>query len=153
MTIREANATDAEAVSDLVSALSDKYIASDLSAEGRVALLRSMTPDAIRKYMNTGYRYHVAEARGQIVGVVGVRDNKHLYHLFVAEDYQGKGVARALWHIAKQSSELAGNSAEFTVNSSQYAKGLYEKLGFVAQSGPVEKNGVVFIPMKLTISG
>jgi predicted GNAT family N-acyltransferase len=42
-----------------------------------------------------------------------------------------------------------GDPGEFTVNSSEYARGVYEKLGFVALSGPEEKNGVVYIPMKL----
>ena len=58
--------------------------------------------------------YHVAEDAGRLVGVVAVRDNKHLYHLFVAEPHQGQGLARELWSVAKAACVAAGNSGEFT---------------------------------------
>ena len=86
-----------------------------------------------------------------IVGIVGIKDNKHLYQLFVDEDYQRQGIARKLWQFAMQKCLDSGNSGEFTVNSLLYAKAIYEKLGFVAQSGPVERKGVVEIPMKMII--
>ena len=59
-----------------------------------------MTPAAIAKYIRRGYRYHVAENENVIVGIVGIRDNSHLYHLFVAESHQGRGMAKALWEKA-----------------------------------------------------
>ena len=152
MEIRAATSRDAESISKLVHQLSAKYIAHEFTAEGREALLNSMTPAAIEKYMQSGFRYHVAEVGSQLVGVVGVRDNSHLYHLFVAESYQRQGVATGLWQLAMQACLDEGNPGEFTVNSSNYAQKVYETLGFVAQSGPQDKNGVIFIPMKLTIN-
>jgi GNAT superfamily N-acetyltransferase len=152
MEIREATVDDAEDISVIVYALSEKHIAREFSAEGRETLLKSMTPAEIKKYIESGYRYHVAEIDGQIVGVVGVRENRHLYHLFVVEAHHRKGIARQLWKVAMEVCRLAGNRGEFTVNSSRYAKPLYERLGFVTQSGPEEKNGVVSIPMKLTVN-
>lgn len=152
MKIREATVDDAEDISAIVFALSEKYIACEFSAKGRETLLKSMTPVEIKKYIESGYRYHVAEIDGQIVGVVGVRENRHVYHLFVVEAHHRKGIARQLWMVAMEACRLAGNWGEFTVNTLQYAKPLYEKLGFVAQSGPEEKNGVVSIPMKLKVN-
>jgi GNAT superfamily N-acetyltransferase len=152
MKIREATVDDAEEISAIVYALSKKYIAREFSIEGRETLLKSMTPVEIKKYIESGYRYHVAEIDGQIVGVVGIRENRHVYHLFVVEAYQRKGIARQLWKIALETCRFTGNWEEFTVNSSRYAKSLYERLGFVAQSGPEEKNGVVSIPMKLKVN-
>ncbi len=152
MEIRAATSRDAESISNLVRQLSAEYIAHEFTAEGREILLNSMTPAAIEKYMQSGFRYHVAEVGSQLVGVVGVRDNSHLYHLFVAESYQRQGVATGLWQLAMQACLDEGNPGEFTVNSSNYAQKVYETLGFVAQSGPQDKNGVIFIPMKLTIN-
>lgn len=149
MEIRAATLKDSESISKLVCRLSAKYIAEDFSEQGEAFLLESMTPAAIRKYIQSGYRYHVAEVKKQLVGVVAVKDNSHLYHLFVAQDYQRQGIASSLWQLAKQVCLEHGNPGEFTVNSSTYAQGVYESLGFVAQSGPQDKNGVIFIPMKL----
>jgi len=111
-----------------------------------------MTPAAVEKSIQAGFRYHLAEVGSQLVGVVGVKDNSHLYHLFVAESHQRQGVATGLWQLAMQACFDEGNSGEFTVNSSKYAQEAYKTLGFVAQSGPQDKNGVIFIPMKLTIN-
>ena len=108
-----------------------------------------MTPDAITQYMQSEYSYHVAEIEGKLVGVVAVRNNNHLYHLFVAERYHHRGIAKKLWQLAMEECLRNGNTGEFTVNSSTYAQDVYKSLGFVAQSGPQEKNGVIFIPMKL----
>ena len=148
---RAAALEDAESISNLVCRLSEKYIATEFTSEGRETLLNSMTPAAIKKHMQSGFRYHVAEVESQLVGVVGVKDNSHLYHLFVAETFHRQGIARSLWQIAAEECLVKGNPGEFTVNSSEYAQNAYAALGFVAQSGPQDKNGVIFIPMKLTI--
>jgi len=106
----------------------------------------------ISRYMQTGYKYHVAEIGDLLAGVVAIRDNTHLYHLFVAEQFQHKGIAKELWRTAMKRSLREGNTGEFTVNSSANARGVYQRLGFVAVSGPQEKNGVVFYPMKLQVT-
>jgi len=147
--IRRASADDAASISNLVSKLSEKYIIQEFNAGGAEYLLASMEPDAIKKYIDSGFKYHVAEIDKRVVGVVGIRDNSHLYHLFVDEKYQRRGIARELWQLARETCLDNGNPGEFTVNSSRYARVLYEKLGFVVQTGPQEKNGVLFFPMKL----
>ena len=151
MRIRKALLSDAKDISELISSLSVKFIADTFSSYGREFLLGTMTPQAIKKYIQSGYRYHVAEVDGSLVGVVAVRDNKHLYHLFVAEEYQRQGIAKELWQLAMEECLNNGNAGEFTVNSSEYAQGVYRKLGFVAQPGPRIKNGVVFFPMSLHV--
>jgi GNAT superfamily N-acetyltransferase len=147
--IRLATLNDATAISQLVYSLSSKYIVSDLSETGARKLLSSMEPSAIASYLSSEYRYHIAEHEGGIVGVVATRDNKHLYHLFVAESHQRRGLARALWRVAWEACVATGNPGEFTANSSRYALPFYEKLGFI-QAGPEEnREGVVYTPMKL----
>jgi len=149
--IRVAVPEDSENISKLICRLVEKFIASEFSSQGREFLLSTMTADAINQNMQSGYRYHVAEIDGLLMGVVAVRDNAHLYHLFVAEQFHRQGIAKKLWHFAMQQCQRDGNTGEFTVNSSAYALGIYKKLGFVAQSGPQEKNGVVFYPMKFIV--
>ena len=82
-----------------------------------------MQPEAIAGYLDSGYRYHVAETvGGEIVGVVALRNHAHLYHLFVAEDFQRHGIGRSLWKAAMAEALAHGNSGEFTVNSSRFAR-------------------------------
>ncbi|MDX2428190.1 MAG: GNAT family N-acetyltransferase [Xanthomonadales bacterium] len=149
--IRAAVPEDSESISKLLCGLVEKFIAKELSLQGRDFLLSTMTVDAISLNIQSGYRYHVAEVKGLLTGVIAVRGNAHLYHLFVAEQFHRKGIAKKLWQLAMNECLRDGNTGEFTVNSSAYALGVYKKLGFVVQSGPREKYGVVFYPMKLIV--
>ena len=149
--IREAKIDDSDPISRMVSVLAEKFITPGFTDEGRDHLLDSMTPAAIAKYIRSGYRYQVAEDDNQIVGIVAIRDNSHLYHLFVAESHQGRGLAKALWKKAMNEALCLGNPGEFTVSSSLNAQPVYEHLGFVAQSKPVTKHGVSYTPMKLKL--
>jgi ribosomal protein S18 acetylase RimI-like enzyme len=152
LTIRPATPEDIESISQLLCELSERFITAEFSSEGKRALLETLTPDGIGKSMQSGFRYHVAEEKGQLAGVVGMKEDSHLYHLFVAESFQRRGIARKLWQCAMNECLERGNPGKFTVNSSIYAQGAYEKFGFVAISGPTDKGGVVFVPMKLIVS-
>ncbi|WP_045227273.1 GNAT family N-acetyltransferase [Methyloterricola oryzae] len=151
MEIRLATLADATRISVLARHLTGKYIAYEFPEEVAGRLLTSMDEPAISSYLAAGYRYHVAEENGELAGVVAMRDNRHIYHLFVAERFQGKGLARALWQAARAASLEAGNPAVFTVNSSRFAVGLYERLGFIGRGEVVDESGVIQIPMKLEL--
>lgn len=152
MEIRAATLKDAPFISALLCELTGRFIAHELSEEAAGRLLESMDEAAIRGYMASGYCYHVAEENGEVIGVAAVKDNSHLFHLFVAEIFQRKGLARRLWDVAREACLRAGNPGVFTVNSSRYAVGVYEKLGFVRQSAAVDVSGVICIPMKLELA-
>jgi GNAT superfamily N-acetyltransferase len=149
MRIREAQVNDIPAISELIRPLVEKYIAYEFSAEGARNLLSSIEPEAIHGYFDLGYRYHVAEENGVLAGVVAVRDNRHLYHLFVADAFRGQGLARRLWQVAHDACRDAGNAGEYTVNSSNFAVEMYRKFGFVDTAPPETRNGVSYVPMKL----
>ncbi len=149
MEIREATIEDALAISNLIRPLAEQYIADEFSPEGAANLLASLDADAIEGYFTAGYEYHVAEEDGVLVGVVGVRDNSHLYHLFVADDSCGRGLARELWRVARGACREAGNSGHFAVNSSKFAVGMYRNFGFLGAGPPQTRCGVTSIPMTL----
>ena len=149
MEIRLATLDDAPAISRLVRPLLEKYVAHELTEEGRKNLLSCATPEAIESYIRGRFRYHVAEEDGRLVGSVGVREDRHLFHLFVAESHQRRGIARALWDAARAAAEPGNAGAGFTVNSSRIAVPVYRAFGFV-EPGPVEdRQGVLCIPMRL----
>lgn len=150
MKIRPAVIDDVPAISALVSALAREFIVPEFT-EAAANLLEEMDTASIRKYIVSGCRYHVAEEGGKIIGAVAVKVNGHLFHLFVSKDFQGRGIASALWETAKGASLAGGNPGRFTVNASLAAVGMYEKLGFVRQSESVSKSGIVYVPMMLDL--
>ena len=152
MKIRLAEMRDAQAISDLVSTLTLTFIATDGGEAATRRLIESTNLEAIRHYLKNGYRYHVGEIDGTLMGVVGTKSNKHLHHLFVAESAQGKGYASRLWLTAREACLAAGNDGEFTVNASLYALKIYKHWGFVATQGRREHLGIIDIPMTLVLN-
>ena len=138
---------DIPSVASLLESLAREHIIQEFSPQAQARFLGNNNEDRIRAYVARGFRYHVAESRGRIVGFVGVRDRKHLYHLFVANDCQRQGLGRRLWAVAREACIAAGNPGSFTVNASNNALPVYERLGFV-RSGPARNDGgVLYNPM------
>lgn len=149
MIVRKAKQDDIDEISQLITKLVIKYILPTCSKEGGQLILNSMDPNCISGYLDAGYEYHVAELNGELIGVVGMKDNSHLYHLFVADSQQGKGLSRTLWEQARDECLTNGNEGKFTVNSALNAADIYLKLGFVPTCGIREKFGVKDMPMEL----
>ena len=152
MIIRKAKRDDIDGISQLITQLVIKYILPTCSQEGGQLILNSMAPNCISNYFDAGYEYHVAELKGELIGVVGMKENAHLYHLFVAEALQGNGISRKLWEQARDECLANGNQGKFTVNSALNAADVYLKFGFVPVSGIREKQGVKDMPMELNVT-
>ncbi|MEM1403887.1 MAG: GNAT family N-acetyltransferase [Pseudomonadota bacterium] len=152
MRIRPASREDAVAISELLVALSKAHIAMAFGEEGKRNLIGSMTPDSIEGYMEEGFRFHVAVEGPRVVGVVGTRDESHLFHLFVHDDFQGQGLATQLWHVGRDACIDSGkNPGHFTVNSSLNAQQVYRHFGFEPLGGIREGGGVRDVPMRLEL--
>lgn len=148
--IRKAEITDAKAISDLILPLTQKYVLPTCDLSVHSILLDSMSEISIEKYLSKNYAYIVAETvNHEVVGVAGVRDNSHLYHLFVSDNYQGIGLSRQLWEIAKEAALQNGNCGLFTVNSAINAENVYLSFGFKRTEGIRNRQGMVDIPMVL----
>ncbi|MES2933907.1 MAG: GNAT family N-acetyltransferase [Pseudomonadota bacterium] len=148
MQIRSALATDATAISHLIKGVTH-YFTLDQQGHGAEAFLKGIEPAAILGYINAlNIDYFVGKVDDQLAGVVALRDQTHLYHLFVAPDFQNRGYSRQLWQYASEAAILAGNQTGFTVNSTPYAVPVYEKFGFRASGPRLETNGIAFVPMR-----
>lgn len=79
-----------------------------------------------------------------LCGVVALRDDAHLYHLFVRADAQRRGIARALWEYAR--GQWASHA--FTVNATPRAVTAYQRLGFVSSNAVQRLNGLAYVPMQ-----
>jgi GNAT superfamily N-acetyltransferase len=150
MRVDLATVSDAPRISALIRGLSKPFFVSP-SGEGAEPFLAAIGETAIQGYVSAdNFEYFVAEAQSQSAGVVALRDNSHLFHLFVAEPFQGRGLGSKLWQMVKARAIQAGNPGKFTVNSSLNALPVYEKFGFVANGPVVQTHGVAFQPMQLS---
>jgi ribosomal protein S18 acetylase RimI-like enzyme len=147
--IRPLQTSDIPAVAQLLRDLAEKSIVHEFSSDARDLFLAKNDESAIRNFVADGFRYHVAVLDGTLVGFVGVRSNCHLYHLFVAEALQRRGIGRRLWEIAATECRKEGNPGAFTVNSSNNAIPIYERFGFKRTAPTQNNNGVLFNPMEL----
>jgi GNAT superfamily N-acetyltransferase len=145
LTIVPAVPSDAAAISAMITGF-----AADLTVNpdgsGAEQFLQYMTAGAIESYIKSAdIDYRKAMVDHRLAGVVALRDGHHLYHLFVAREFQRRGIATALWHTVRA---LASSSKKgITVNSSLLAIPVYERFGFRATGPKIEKDGVAFVPM------
>ena len=145
--------SDIEPVAELLAALATEFIIGKFAPDAQERFLANNNATAIRNFIAGGYRYHVAESNGAIAGFVGVRDNQHLYHLFVEKSMQHRGIGRRLWHFAKRDCLNHGHRAAFTVNASDNAVQFYERVGFIRDGVAQNANGVLYNPMRLQADG
>ena len=137
-------------VSELVARVFDEYVAADCTLEGIQEFLGYIAPDLMAVRSQAGHFAWVAKVKGKIVGMIEMRNDEHISLLFVDKGYQGRGISRGLFERAMvRSLKAEPDVREISVNSSSYAVGVYERLGF-ERCGPKErKNGISYIPMKL----
>lgn len=148
LTIRPATVDDAPAIGGLVLELLP-YLTVHPRGLGAEKFIANIGIDAQRRYLGqANFRYHVALRGGELQGVVAVRDNTHLFHLFIKESQHRQGLGRRLWELARDEAMARGNPGAFTVNSAARATGLYLRLGFVPAGEPVEHDGIVDVPMR-----
>jgi GNAT superfamily N-acetyltransferase len=155
--LRAAAPEDAGAISALVTSLARELVVGEYTAAGREAMLASMTPAAIARLFTPvegapRFVLLVAEdPAGRLIGVAVTRDDAHLYHLFVARDWHGRGVGRRLWERARAGCVARAGTRRFTVCSSSFAREVYLRFGFRPTGPAEERGGVISHPMALEL--
>ncbi len=148
LTIRPATVDDADAIGNLIMDLLP-FLTLHPDGEGAEAFIANVGIAAQRRYLaQDNYQYHVALREGALAGAVAMRDNSHLFHLFVAQALHGQGLGRQLWLLARDEAIARGNPGVFTVNASTHGMPMYLRLGFVATGPRVEHDGIADMPMQ-----
>lgn len=90
----------------------------------------------------------VVVAQGKIVGMIDIKENRHICLFFVDSSYQRQGVGKALLDHAL--AYCLRNTPEVTaidVHSSLFAVPIYKKLGFRQTKPEQIRNGIRFVEM------
>lgn len=149
--MRPALVADAPAIVALIDDLMP-FLTLHPDGAGAEKFIQHCRQPAIEGYLSLpNYAYQLAYLDGELAGVVAMRDNTHLFHLFVPRALHRRGMARRLWQAAREVSLARGGVTAFTVNSSLYALPLYASLGFVATGPKVEMDGIAFVSMRMPL--
>ena len=148
MEIRFGSPSDAEAIARLIASFQGE-LTDDQSGAGAEAYLASVSVEAEREYLaSPRYRYLLAYAGSQLAGFIAIRDESHLFHLFVERAHQRQGLARRLWGQALRELGASSSRGAFTVNSSLLAVPVYRAFGFVPSGTTKSVHGISFLPMQ-----
>lgn len=147
MDIREAREDDVHQLANLVGSLAHFYLEG-----GKRSLppwfMETIQPAAfITRIASKDYLNLVHQTGNLIDGYICIKNGSHLFHLFVPERAQGKGIARKLWSRAKAANPSVHH---YSLRSSMYAVPVYLKLGFHKIGEPGYKSGIWFQPMEFT---
>jgi ribosomal protein S18 acetylase RimI-like enzyme len=146
--VRQAMEAEADRVNTLIIDVFMRFVAPDYSKEGGDFFRSICRTDEIVEKIREGTPIYIAISEGEIVGVLWIKDRNHISRYFVDGLYQGVGIGKKLF--THYLSEMMGNYpeiSEITVNSSPFAIGAYEKLGFVKTGGEMVGNGMRYFPM------
>lgn len=113
-----------------------------------MALEEGLRTSVIRQKIQTGQRFHLAFVDGALAAVAAVRDDSHVFQLFVGTRYQGQGIARKLWDRLRRDCRSRAGSRVFTLNAAPGAVPVYLHMGFVIDHDPARvRSKIIAVPM------
>lgn len=146
--MRLARAEDARMIGVLVRRVTHRWIVPTQPRHAVGPLLRGMSARAIRAKLAAGQRFHLAFVDEVLVGVAAIRDDRHVFQLFVGTKYQGRGIARKLWSRLRNDAIRRADTRVFTLNAAEGAVPVYLRLGFVYDGDPARpRSSIVAVPM------
>lgn len=146
--IREVKEGEEARVCALVERVFNEFEAPGYSDEGIKEFFDYANPNEMQVRLEAGCILLLAEEGQIIIGMIEFRTKDHISLLFVDANHHGCGIGRALFERAVSLARIKTPNLQYiTVNSSPYAKDIYERLGFIATDSEQVVNGIRFIPM------
>ena len=146
--LRLARVEDAPAITVLARRVVRRWIIPHQPRAGVLALEEGLRTPIIRARIRAGQRFYLAFVDGVLAGIAAVRDDCHVFQLFVGTRYQGRGIARKLWDRLRRDCVRRAGTRAFTLNAAHGAIPVYLRLGFVRDNHPGRKPGkVLSMPM------
>lgn len=139
MEIRKIENEEMKDALDLVWRTFLEYEAPDYTEEGILEFKNTIDN---KEWINNK-NFYGAFLDNKILGVIAVKDFSHIALFFVDGKYHKNGIGKKLFQKVCDLNQ----TGFYTVNSSPYAKIVYEHLGFVCTSDEQCINGLKFYPM------
>lgn len=149
-TVEDLRLTEVGAATAIIERVFDEFIGPGYAPEGVDTFKSFIQPAEIAWRSLNGNFILVAKDENEIIGVIEMKNYKHISLLFVAKEYHRQGVAKQLLRQAVSRCRTAEwEELELTVNSSPFAVPVYQKLGFTPVGPEQVQNGIRFVPMIL----
>ncbi len=133
---------------EIVAHVFNEFVAPGYSNEGVAEFFKYACPDALAERCRTGHIVVLARHNNRPVGILELREYRHICFLFVYKEYQGKGVGKTL---VRQAVDLClakhPHLQKLTVNASPNSLNAYKKMGFSPDAPEQCSNGIRFTPM------
>lgn len=142
--IRPAHADDLPAISAVCLAAFNAAVAPSLSATGVATFGSVAAADAFGARLLGDNHILVAEHENRIVGVVELKEGRHLAMLFVDPGCQGQGIGHALFQAVLPQLRTPTMSVRASLN----AVATYQRYGFVLDGEVGEFNGLLYQPLR-----
>lgn len=120
-----------------------EYEAPDYSQEGIEEFKKSIDD----KEWLCAREFYGAYEENVLLGLIATKDKSHIALFFVDGEYHRRGIGRKLFEKVLEEND----KDYFTVNSSPYAKEIYEHLGFECVDDIQCINGLKFYPMIMKV--
>lgn len=151
-TIRRVRPEEIEAAMDLALRTFEVFEAPVYGSEGSAAFRKFvMDPKTLWAYRIGASWMWGCFAGDTLIGMVGMRRQKHIELVFVEERYHKKGIGRALMEAAFTECREKGIK-RITLNSAPYAYGFYYSLGFQNTGLEQTIDGIQFTPMEYMLA-
>jgi predicted N-acetyltransferase YhbS len=144
MYIRAMTKEDVEAVSSVCLASFSTSVADSLPQEGVLTFAKIASSVAFLKRMKEDNLMLIAECDSKIVGVIELKEGRHIAMLFVEPSEQMKGIGRKLLSSALSYAKVG----TVTVSASLSSVPMYRKYGFVCKADIAEAMGLIYQPME-----
>lgn len=142
MEIKILRGHDAIGACQLIKDIFIKTIGQTYSEEGKNEFLSSFDEEKILSQMRQGHLIMLGAFGERLIGVLGIRDFKHIQSLFVLPSYQNQSVGTQLINQAKKLMH-----GIISVNADIHAVGFYQKQGFIQINQQQCVHGICFVPM------
>lgn len=142
MDIKILRGHDAIEACQLIKNIFRQTIGQNYSEEGQNEFISSFDEEKILSQMREGHLIMLGAFEEKMIGVLGIRDLKHIQSLFVLPSYQNQSVGTRLMNQAKKLMQ-----GTISVHADVQAVGFYQKQGFVRSHQQQCLHGICFVPM------
>ena len=142
--IKKITSNEFNNVKELVKKVFDLSVAKDYSDEGKEEFYKFVNDNEKLSSLDI-WGYYIED---RLIGVIGTRDEmSHISLFFVDNEFQRHSFGKKLLQTVVEASK----AEVISVNSAPSAVNAYKYMGFSANDGVVETNGIKYVPMELKI--
>ena len=147
MNIQPLSVKDVDIVSQISLRAFMQSVADTVKPEGVETFTSLAKPEAYRSRMENGNVILSAKEGDQVLGVIELKEGKHLAMLFVDPEYQGRGIGRSL--LQALIAHIKGDT--MTVKASLPSVPFYQSNGFKLDGEIGEIAGLIYQPLVLIV--